>query len=489
MKWMWLWLVFFAVFFVRLFFAFQVPFFSSDVAYLQARVVDHLVSSPSPLFFDSLGWGGRYLMANVFHYVLAFFSLFLPEFFVFKVVPNLLASLIVFPVFLIVYRITKRFSVSLFCALLSAFVPVFFIHTFNHLSVMSLVVPLFFFLIYAWLRIPSKFWVVFYVFGIVFFSFLHPFSIVFVLGLTLYVVLMKIEGLRVSVAELELLLFSLAFIFWSQFLIYKNFILFHGFKVIWQNIPFELLSEHFFRLPVWGVVLEVGLFPLIFGIFIFYKRVFRTKKGFFYLFFGFACLITFLLWLRLIELFYGLMLIGIILVVLFGSWLVLFESYLKKTRVAGLRNILTLLLLFFVLFSSFVPVVVGVEKELRETISSDVFDAFLWLKNNSSPDSVVLAPVHFGHYITALSNRTNVIDSVFLLQAHGNERFKDVRRVFSSVLETEVVDILDKYDVDYVIVPKEQNAVVFSNNACFDLVFDKSVRVFRKSPGCRLKVV
>jgi len=56
------------------------------------------------LFFDSLGWGGRYLMANVFHYVLAFFSLFLPEFFVFKVVPNLLASLIVFPVFLIVYR-------------------------------------------------------------------------------------------------------------------------------------------------------------------------------------------------------------------------------------------------------------------------------------------------------------------------------------------------------------------------------------------------
>lgn len=486
---MWLCLVFLVVLGFRLFFAFQSPFFTSDSAYLQTRIVENVLVSFKPLFADSLGWGGRYLVANVFHYLLAFFSLFLPKFFVFKVVPNLFASFTVFPVFLIVFRITKKYSVSLFCAFLSAFVPVFFIHTFNHLSCMSLVVPLFFFLIYAWLKIPSKPWVIFYVFGVIFFSFLHPFCVIFVLGLTLYIIFLKIERLKVSVAELELLLFSLAFVFWAQFLVNKNIILFHGFKVIWQNIPFELLSERFFRLPVWGVVLEIGLLPLLAGVFIFYKKIFRTKKKEIYLFFAFACLITFLLWLQLIELFYGLMLIGMILVILFGSWLIMFNAYIKKTKIARIKKLLIFIICFLVVFSSLIPVFFGAKEELKETISSDVFDAFLWLKNNTLPDAVVLAPVHFGHFVSALANRTVVIDSVFLMQSRGNERFKDVRRIFSSVLETEVVGLLNKYDVDYIVLPLDKNTLVFRNNPCFDLVFNKSLLIFSKNPECFLKVV
>ncbi len=489
MKWTWLILVFLVVLGVRLFFAFQTPFFTSDTAYLQSRIVEQLAVSPNPLITDYLGWGGRFLVANIFHYILAFFTLFIPKFLVLKIIPNLFASLTVFPVFLIVKQITKKNPISLFCAFLSAFVPVFFIQTFNHISTISLVIPLFFFLIYSWMRIPSVHWVITYVFGIILFAFLHPFSIVFVLGLLFYIIFSKLEGLKISVAELELLLFSICFVFWAQFLLYKNIILFHGFKVIWQNIPFALLSEHFFRLPIWGVVLQIGLFPLIVGIYVLYKLVFRTKSKDVYLFFGFACLFLILLWLQLIELFYALMLIGIVFIILLGRWLVMFDIFLKKTKIAKIKSVLFFSVLFLILASSLIPVYVGAKKELDNTISFEENEAFNWIKENTSPEDSIVAPVNFGHYIPAFAERSTVIDSVFLLQTKSEERFNDVRKILSSVLETDVVSLMDKYDAKYVLFADGKESVVFKNKKCFELEYDNSVKIFKKRPLCRLKVV
>ncbi len=79
---------------VRLYFAFQSPTFTSGDAYFTIRQVEHIRQTGLPIFEDALSYGGRtYIFPPLFHYVLAFFNLFLPITIVGKLIPNIIASL------------------------------------------------------------------------------------------------------------------------------------------------------------------------------------------------------------------------------------------------------------------------------------------------------------------------------------------------------------------------------------------------------------
>jgi len=301
MRWVWLWAIFGIVLATRLFFAFQTPYLSTDEAYLHYRLVSNILETGFPLLTDTLSWGGSFIdISPLFAYILAGFSFILGKTLALKLIPNVFASLLVFPVFGIAFRITRRYGVSLLAAFVASFVPVFFANTFNQVSVSTIIVPLFFWLVLLWMdsNVP------FFVAGIVFFAFLNPSSLILILGLLLFVVLCTVERLKVSVADFEVLLFSTGFAVWAQFILYKQALFSHGLSVFWLNIPSPLLSASFSQLSFFDVLWQVGFFPLVAGIYVIYRTVVRVRDRNLYLFFCILLSVFVLLWFQLIELLY-----------------------------------------------------------------------------------------------------------------------------------------------------------------------------------------
>ena len=140
----------------RLFFAFQTPNLDYD-AYFNLRQVASIQEQGLPFFEDELSFGGRTLhFIPVFPYILGFFSFFLPLLFTLKLIPNIFAASIVIINYLIAKRITKDENSSLFCAFISAFIPLFIAETFNSVSVYTLVIPLTFLSLYFLMASEKK---------------------------------------------------------------------------------------------------------------------------------------------------------------------------------------------------------------------------------------------------------------------------------------------------------------------------------------------
>jgi len=96
-------LIFFIVLLTRLYFAFQTPYLDNS-GYLVERYVGNIVEEGRPLFFDQLSYNGReVLYSPLWHYILAFFSLFLGGL-TLKIIPVVFISLLV-PV---VYLLSKK---------------------------------------------------------------------------------------------------------------------------------------------------------------------------------------------------------------------------------------------------------------------------------------------------------------------------------------------------------------------------------------------
>ncbi len=165
-----------AVLALRLYIAFSSPGLSTgDDAYFHLRQIENIRNTGLPLFDDPLSWGGRdYFFSPVFHYLVAAGSLIMPLDVSAKIIPNLLATLLVLCIFAIVKKLTKNDWVALFIAVFSAFVPVWFSQTINTLSPMTLAVPMLFFVIYSWMRVQEPKWRYVYLCSLLIFAFTHP---------------------------------------------------------------------------------------------------------------------------------------------------------------------------------------------------------------------------------------------------------------------------------------------------------------------------
>ena len=101
-------LIFVLVFIFRLIFVFQTDTFNSDSAYFHLRHTESILENKLPITYDRLSYGGRiFIYPPIFHYILAFFSIFIPFNLVLKIIPEILISTLP----LLVYLISKKVSV------------------------------------------------------------------------------------------------------------------------------------------------------------------------------------------------------------------------------------------------------------------------------------------------------------------------------------------------------------------------------------------
>ncbi len=482
-------LVFLLILSIRLYAAFQTPYFSSDTSYLHLRAIEN-IREGKLLWHDELGYSGRTIvMSPLFDAILAMFSLLMPLPLALKIIPNIFATLLVIPAYLIAYKLTQKYWIALFTALFTSAVPEFFSKTFNQITPLTLAIPIFFFLAYAWLQVPQRKWIIIFLITLLIFSFLHPLSIIFVLSLSVYIALTTLEKQKPTTAEYELGLFSIFFTLWAQFILYKKPILFHGAAVIWQNIPQEILSTFYTNITIWGAIWSIGLAPLTGGTYALYKTAFKKPTREIQLLFSICIVSIIMFWFKLINSTIGFTLLGITLTLLFAQRTELITKFFQETKISKFAGILTAVILFSALTTVAYPALADTKAEIKQTITEEEYETLASLNNEIPVNATIIAPPHYGNYITQIAKRKNVIDEHFLLIPQINERYEDVARLYKTAFETEAVELFDKYSATYIIVPPEMDDIKFSDSKCFKRIRSTNIQVYEKDLACEVKVV
>ena len=436
---------------LRLFFAFTTPHFSPD-AYIHVRFVEHIMERGTLLSYDPLSYGGRtFLVSPFFYYLLGALSFIFSLDFSLRFFPQLFLSSLLIIVFFIVRDITKKPLAAFFSAFLSAFIPTLFSQTIFSLSPLTLALPLLFLSLFVFFYVSRARLVVPFVLLVAVLSFVHPTSIFLVVGFIGYIILSKFEHIQLDRAESELVFFSTFVFLWVQFLIYKQALLFHGLSFITQNIPLDIISGYFVDVSLLSALLQLGIIPLIAGVYCVYISLLKSKDKQLLLYIAFGILVSLFVVFRFIEPFVGFMYLGVCLSILSGPIFASFMGYMKKTRFphAHIISGITLLIIFFV--SMVIPSIHFARAQQDATISDDLYSALIWIRNNTPSDSTVLAPLEEGHLITSIARRKNVIDNSFVLTSDSDKRLHDVKQMFTAPFPTEAVELLVHYKVGYII--------------------------------------
>ncbi|MBW2966248.1 glycosyltransferase family 39 protein [Candidatus Woesearchaeota archaeon] len=478
----------------RMYFTFQSSNFDYDT-YFNVRQINNIMKTGFPVFKDSLSYGGRTsIFIPLFHYVLAFFSFIFTSLIALKLIPNIMASCMVFIVYLIAKKITQNRNISLITASVSAFIPVFIIETINNVSVYSLTIPLMFLGIYFLMNLENKKLVKYLIVLIILFPFIHASVFILAFSLITYLILIRLAHLKHNKSELELILFSVFLTIWIEFIIYKNALLAHGPSVIWQNIPSVISIFYFTPTNFLEAILKIGLIPLVGGIYVIYRYLFRERNKPIYLLISFALASALLLWLKLIQPSVALTILGVVLTILFAQSYKLAGFYIRKTRLANYKKAIFVVLVLVFILTSVLPCFYFTSERIQSAPSAEEIKAFLWLEENTQKQSTVLGSLSQGHLITAIAKRKNVIDSNFLLIHLPGKRIDDVKTIYTTRYKTIAVDLLNKYSIDYILFsPKiadeidTDNIKYIDDEKCFELVYENDVKIYKSL--CRIEEI
>src|SRR3989344_70322 len=461
----------------RLAFALQSPAFSPE-GYFALRQVQHIRSTWLPLYEDPISYGGRILVFQpLFHYVLAAASLVFSPVIALQVLPNVLASSVVIVVYLLTFELSRSTEASLTAAFLSAFVPVYVAETLNSLSVHALMVPLLFLFIYLFIRVKKEHELATPLLVVLATAaLLHPSAFLLVLGLVFYILLVSMERLERSRAELEVTLFAIVSVLWLYFILFKRILLFHGPSVVWQNIPLQVLSEHFSGFNLLGAVSLVGFLPFVFGSYAAYRFIVTERRRQVYLLTGFVLAVFLLLGMSLIPLSLGLIYLGMSLIPLFGLGYKLFLVELGNSKVERFSAWIRAGMLLLVVISSVLPSLGLAFEQLGKAPTREEFAAFSWLREHTPVGSTVLATLEEGHLITAMARRKNLIDGNFLMVDRPGQRLGGIERIYTTSSQTEALRLLQKYGVRYVLVSRAKGLYGIANipsadDRCFPRVY------------------
>ncbi len=445
-------IIFIFVLSIRIFMAYQTPHFNDGEAYWNLMQVEHIKENGLPMFYDDLSYGGRdYIFSPLFHYLLAFFNLFLPITLVGKIIPNLIASSLVIIIYYIAKEISTDYVSAIFAAIVSGFISIFMSSTVNTVSVYSLFFPMSFLAIFCFLRINHKKYAYAFIMLIFLLTLTHQGTIVLIAGLLVYLALLKLESIENNQIEMQIILFSTFLFIWLQLIFFKKMLIFHGPAIIWQNIPTEILSNYYSDTTLLTILLSIGTIPLMYGIYATYHYLFKIKDSRIYLLIGFAMTVSVFLWLKIVEPLFGMIALGIVTSILFSLFYLHSWDYLKKTRFDKYKKLILITFFIALTLTVIIPTLYNSEKKIEESITDDEIEALIWIRENTPETSIVLSAIDEGNLITAIAERQNVADNHYMM-VHGTEQYyKDIKIMFATVYKTSAMTLMDKYEVDYIL--------------------------------------
>ncbi len=487
--------LFASVVFIRLVLAFSMPTFTYE-SYFHLRQVDHILDEGFPQYHDGLSYGGREMrFLPFFHYFMAFFGLFLPLEIVAKIIPNLLISSLVITSYLISRKIFHHETGALLAAFTAGFLPILF--STNSFIVTTLFVPLTFLVIYAFLNLqeraekdhPPKH-LYFYMVSFLFLSLTSPLAALLLIGFGIYILLSLLEGKKINRAEIEIMLFSLFFFFWVQFLFFKESLLEEGGSFLWQNLPSGIIAQYFPKFSLAEALVLVSIIPFLAGTVVVYRSLFQIKNQKAFLLISLVIAATVLTWLRLIRFRQSLAFFSVILAILFSSFYLDLEKYFHKTKLAQYQKYLLPTILGLLFISTVLPAINAAL--LQERPSEEEIAAFRWLWENSPADTTIVATLDEGHLITYYAQRKNLIDDRFMLVNDAEKRFRDLTSLFTTHFQTQAVEIAEIYGLEYfVLTPSAKEKynlkeeLPYATKRCFETAYQNETIIYRRL--CRLE--
>lgn len=473
--------IFLAVVLVRLLFAASIPNFTYD-SYFHLRQVEHIKDTGLPLYNDPLSYGGRQLVfLPLFHYIMAFFSLLLPLTFLATVIPNILIASLTIIVFLISKTLTNDEESSLLAALVAGFLPILF--NTNVFTVQSLFLPLVFLAIYAFLHSTKKSYLYLYLVAFILLSFISSATFLMIMGFGFYLLLSFLEGKNVPKSEVEIILFSLFFYVWSQFLFFKQVLVVEGVDFIWQNVPSQILLSYFPKISILQAIVFVSIIPFVAGVFMVYRSLFRRHHQATFLLISLVLSTTLLAWFQLIEFQLSLSFFGIILAILFGLFYHDLMLYVQKTKFFRYRQTIVIVIILLLLATMIPPVIQAAAAQ--DTPTDEAIAAFEWLRENTPRNAGVLASLEEGQLITYYGQRQNLMDEQFSLIPNIEQRFTDLNALYSTAFETQAIGIFNNYNLNYVVITPhtaEKYAITvpkYYTPSCFRRAYRGATRIYR----------
>jgi len=484
--------IFVVVLAVRLLITFQTPSFSTSESYFTLRQVENIKENGLPIYNDAISYSGRQLIfLPFFYYLVSMLTFFLPTIAAAKILVNIISACTIFPVYLITKKLTSDRKVALFTAFASGFIPLYFSLTINSISPTVLFVPLMLLFIYFFMDLEKKKSLYFLILAFFVILISSTSVIIIVIGMLLYMLLAKLEHLNQRREEAEVILFLTFVTFWLMFLLFKDVFLFHGISFIWRNIPDTLLNKFFVSLNVAELIVKIGIIPFIYGLYIIYKYVFRSKDKNIYLLISFTLSILIMIWLKLLEFNLGVILLSILLTIMFGRGFKLTLNYLARTKFSKYENLVILLLFFIFLFNSVWPAFTYSIDEVGNSFTPAEIEAYKWLQSNTNNQSIVIASTAEGHLITYYGKRKNVIDSNFILVPNINQRYEDIDQLYRAFSLTEAINLITKYKANYILVSpraKEEfntTELKYVEDPCFNLTYNNQIKIYQSL--CEIK--
>ncbi len=478
------WLLFLAIVIIRLAIAFSSPYFDYD-SYFHIKHIENIAQTGLPAWNDQLSYGGGvFVFSPLFHYLMAALSLIVPIGIIGKIVPNVLYALLVPLSYYIANEITGKRKLALIAPVVVAFMPVLWSNIFS-LNPLCITIPAIFYAFYCVVKENDPHRISKFLVSVVIAAFSSPISIIAIPILWGYLLFLRVGKTKIESELVEVSIFSTFFIVLTQFLFYKNAILANGASVIWQNIPAEIIRNYFAQVSILDIIANIGILPFIFGIYYIYMFSFEKKKESSSLFVAIALAAGILIWARLIPVQTGMIFLGLGISVISVDTIKQFMDYFQKIRFRKARLVMALLAIFF-LFSAAIPAFGYFQASKQSIPGESEINGMLWLRENSSENSVIAGSVKDGFMINEVAKRRNIIDGNFLMNPYSEERFQDVSALYTTNFETSALELMNKYSSKYIFFGKnvrtEYNAskLNFEDKKCFLNVFDENnVKIYK----------
>ena len=377
--------------------------------------------------FDELSYGGRGFAYNYGNPILLNLLSFIPLNIVLLILPVLfgLLSLILF------YNILKDLGVYYDIRIISSLILVIsppFLYSFTNFNYFT--VPVFLILLGFWLFLKDK--LRFYVLSL-FTSFLLAFfgifnSLVFLLILFLY-----------SIKKKKLNLFLIFFVCNLVLLAFLNFLIImnYGFPenvtlggILLRNLIFDLGGGY-------GISLFL-IFFLFFGFTKLWEK--KYKNSLFYFIFGLFILLLFF---------------SLKTMIYFNLFLCVLAAmgFLKILNRKWESNLIRNLTLFFLIIGLIFSCVSFFGEFSKVGPSEGLKDALSYLNGKSG--NVVLSHYNYGFWINSIADKKNVVDGYFDYAPNVNDRLNEIDHLFNTRSMNKVLEITEKYNVDYILITDE----------------------------------
>lgn len=475
-----LFIIFLLALTTRIIIAFQTPELTYE-SYFVIRNIENIKQTGLPLFQDELSYGGRTnVFSPLYYYVLTIFSFIIPMNLLLKILPNIFAASIVFVVYLFSKKISGKKESALIAAGASAMIPVLFSKTINNASIYTIVIPLFFLTLYFFLETvknSKNFWK--FLVTLILLVLTHATSLILVLGLIIYVILLKIQGFKQSTKEPEILLFTLLLTLWTNLTIYQKAITTHGISVIYQNIPLQIILDTYKEITFVESLYWIGVIPLLFGVISIYQSVFESKKKSITMLIAVGITFFILLWFKLIDVYVGLMFLGVSTSILASRSIQTTLNQATNTKFKLAKKTAIIIITSLILLS-FIPSVNYALQEASNVPVQEDKDALNWLATNTDENATILTSPEEGNLLSYYTKRRNAIDTNFLLINNIDLRYHETKRIYHDRFLIPALTKLNYYTIDYVLVSRKTqekeniSKLFYEDKDCIQEVYKKN---------------